>query len=262
VGGPARSAMILPRLRDAMPELRIGTSGFEYDDWKGRLYPHGLARTEWLPSYAARFSSVELNTTFYGLPDRGTVQRWRDSVPDGFRFALKLSRYGTHMKRLKDPHDWLERFERALSPLGLATGPILVQLPPRWHRDPERLAAFLDAVPCAWRIAVEVRDPDWLHRDVYAVLRQYAAALCIHDLLEHHPRPLTADWVYLRFHGPDRRAPYVGSYSSQALSGAARRLRRHLQAGRDVYAYFNNDDSGHAVANALALKRYLDDAGT
>jgi uncharacterized protein YecE (DUF72 family) len=242
-----------------MPELHIGTSGYQYDDWRGRLYPQGLARTDWLSYYAARFSSVELNTTFYGLPDRSTVQRWRDSVPDGFRFALKLSRYGTHMKRLKDAHDWLERFERALSPLGPTMGPILAQLPPRWHRDPERLAAFLDAVPRDWRIAVEVRDPDWLHRDVYAVLRLHAAALCSHDLLRQHPRLLTAEWVYLRFHGPDQRARYAGSYSAQALSGAARRLRRQLRAGRDVYAYFNNDVGGHAVVNALDLKRYLDD---
>jgi uncharacterized protein YecE (DUF72 family) len=243
-----------------MPELRIGTSGYEYDDWQGRLYPRGLARTEWLAYYAARFSSVELNTTFYGLPQRSTVRRWRDSVPDGFRFALKLSRYGTHMKRLRDPRDWLERFERAISPLRPAMGPILVQLPPRWHRDPERLAAFLDAVPGDWRMAVEVRDPDWLHREVYAVLREHGAALCTHDLIDHHPRLLTADWVYLRLHGPDRRERYAGSYSPQALSGAARRLRRHLQAGRDAYVYFNNDVGGHAVANALDLKRYLDDA--
>jgi uncharacterized protein YecE (DUF72 family) len=242
-----------------MAELRIGTSGFEYDEWRGRFYPSGLARTGWLAHYLARFSSVELNTTFYGLPARGTVRRWRDSVPDDFRFAVKLSRYGTHMKRLKDPRDWLERFERAVGPLGPTLGPVLVQLPPRWHRDPERLARFLDAVPRDWRVAVEVRDADWLHRAVYAVLREHAAALCIHDLLDRHAQLVTTDWVYFRFHGPDRRAPYTGSYSAQALAGAARRLKRHLEAGRDVYAYFNNDSRGHAVRNALDLKRYLDD---
>lgn len=242
-----------------MPELRIGTSGYEYDGWRGRLYPRRLDRDEWLGHYASRFSSVELNTTFYGLPDEATVRRWREAVPGDFRFAVKLSRYGSHMKRLKDPREWLERFEGAVSPLGRHLGPVLAQLPPRWHRDPERLAGFLEAAPDSWRICVEVRDPDWLHRSVYEVLREHGAALCIHDLLEDHPRLTTADWVYLRFHGPDRRKPYTGSYAPQALSGAARRIRRHLDEGRDVYAYFNNDDSGHAVEDALDLKRYLDD---
>lgn len=241
------------------PELRIGTSGYEYAHWQGRLYPDGLERGERLSWYARHFSTVELNTTFYGLPDRSAVERWRDSVPRGFRFALKLSRYGTHMKRLRDPHEWIERFEKAVSPLGPALGPVLVQLPPRWHRDPERLDAFLDAAPGRWRVSVEVRDPDWLHDTVYAVLREHRAALCIHDLLEDHPRMVTADWVYLRFHGPDPSRKYTGSYTPQALSGAARRIRRHLGAGRDVYAYFNNDNDGHAVEDALDLKRYLGD---
>lgn len=241
------------------PELRIGTSGYEYDDWQGRLYPDDLDRGGRLAWYSRHFSSVELNTTFYGLPERDTVERWRDAVPRGFRFAAKLSRYGTHMKRLRDPHDWLERFERAVSPLGQALGPVLVQLPPRWHRDPERLDRFLGAVPGGWRICVEVRDPDWLHRSVYHVLREHGAALCIHDMIEDHPRIVTADWIYLRFHGPDPRRKYQGSYTPQALSGAACRIRRHLGAGRDVYAYFNNDVEGHAVEDALDLKRYLDD---
>ncbi len=240
-----------------MPELHIGTSGYEYDDWRGQFYPPELDGRDRLAHYASRFSSVELNTTFYGLPDRSTVQRWRDSVPDGFRFAVKLSRYGTHMKRLKDPHDWLERFEHAVSPLGETLGPVLVQLPPRWHRDPERLARFLEAVPGAWRISVEVRDPDWLHRSIYGTLREHHAALCIHDMLERHPRMVTAEWVYLRFHGPDPHEKYTGSYSPQALSGAARRIRGHLDAGRDVYAYFNNDIGGNAVKDALDLKRFL-----
>lgn len=240
-----------------MPELHIGTSGYEYDDWRGRLYPRELDRRDWLAHYASRFSSVELNTTFYGLPDRSTVEHWRDSVPDGFRFAVKLSRYGTHMKRLKDPQDWLQRFEQAISPLGETLGPVLVQLPPRWHRDPERLERFLDAVPGAWRITLEVRDPDWLHQSIYDTLREHHAALCVHDMLEQHPRVVTAEWVYLRFHGPDPREKYAGSYSPQALSGAARRIRGHLGAGRDVYAYFNNDIGGNAVEDALDLERFL-----
>lgn len=240
-----------------MPRLLIGTSGYEYDDWLGRFYPTGLSRPDHLRYYASRFSTVELNTTFYGLPDRRTVRRWRGSVPNDFVFTVKLSRYGTHLKRLSDPQDWLARFEQAVSPLGPTLGPVLVQLPPRWHRAPERLDAFLGAAPDHWRITVEVRDPDWLHRSVYDVLRRHEAALCIHDLLEDHPRIVTADFVYLRFHGPDPRHRYAGSYGPQALSGAARRIRRHLEGGLDVYAYFNNDVDAHAIGNALDLARYV-----
>jgi uncharacterized protein YecE (DUF72 family) len=240
-----------------MPRLRIGTSGFEYDDWRGRFYPTELPPPDRLRYYADRFSTVELNTTFYGLPEGRTVRRWRGSVSDDFVFAVKLSRYGTHLKRLGDPQDWLARFEQAVSPLGPTLGPVLVQLPPRWHRAPERLNAFLRTTPDDWRIAVEVRDPDWLHRSVYDVLRRHGAALCIHDLLEDHPRIATADFVYLRFHGPDRRQKYSGSYGPRALSGAARRIRRHLHDGLDVYAYLNNDICGHAVGNALDLARYV-----
>lgn len=128
-----------------------------------------------------------------------------------------------------------------------------MQLPPHWHVDCARLDAFLRAAPKRYRWAVELRDPSWLIGDVYAILRTHGAALCIHDLIEHHPRSTTASWVYFRFHGDH----YSGSYSHQALSGAARRIRAHLQAGRDVYAFFNNDIGGHAVRNAADLRRYL-----
>lgn len=240
-----------------MTDLRIGTSGYQYDGWRGVLYPHGLAREHWLDRYAEVFSTVELDGTFYGLPDRETVRRWRDQVPDDFVFAAKMSRYGTHMKHLWDPREWLDRFLAAVEPLGDSLGPVLVQLPPRWHRDVDRLAGFLEAWPDDRRVAIELRDPDWLDASVYQVLKEHGAALCIHDLIEDHPRLVTTDWVYLRFHGPHAGRPYTGSYSPQALSGAARRIRRHLGAGRDVYAYFNNDSQGHAVRNAGDLQRYL-----
>jgi uncharacterized protein YecE (DUF72 family) len=121
------------------------------------------------------------------------------------------------------------------------------------------LACLLDAVPEGLRVAVELRDPSWLCRPVYRILRDHCAALCIHDLVEHHPRVVTADWVYLRFHGPNPENRYTGAYSARTLAGAARRIRRHLDEGRDVYAYFNNDVAGHAVRDALRLKRYLED---
>lgn len=221
------------------------------------LYPREVRREGWLAHYARSFDSVELDGTFYGLPRQETVQRWRGQVPPDFLFTAKLSRYGTHLKRLRDPEDWLRRFLDAMEPLGPALGPILVQLPPRWHRDLDRLTGFLEALPADRRFAVEFRDRDWFHASVYQALRAHGVALCIHDLVAHHPRLVTADWVYLRFHGPSRAHPYTGRYPVQALSGAARRIRAHLEAGRDAFVYFDNDADGAAVLDALRLSRYL-----
>jgi uncharacterized protein YecE (DUF72 family) len=142
--------------------------------------------------------------------------------------------------------------------LGPALGPVLAQLPPRWDADPERLDAFLAAAPRSWRLAVEVRDPRWLRDDVYEILRRHGAALVVHDLIDRHPWVVTADWVYLRFHGPRPGDPYQGSYSPQALTAASRRIQRERAAGRDVYAYFNNDLGGAALRDAQALRRYCD----
>jgi uncharacterized protein YecE (DUF72 family) len=234
-------------------KLFIGTSGYQYDDWRGRFYPSDLPKSAWFAHYAEHFDAVELNATFYRLPEASTFDRWRNAAPAGFCYALKFSRYGTHMKKLKDPGGPIELFVERARLLGPTLGPILVQLPPRWHVDVGRLRAFLEAVPKHYRWAIELRDPSWLCEDVYALLRKHGAALCVHDLIERHPRVQTADWVYLRFHG-DR---YSGSYSPQALSAAARRVRAHLANGRDVYAFFNNDVGGHAVRNAADLRRYV-----
>jgi len=232
--------------------LRIGTSGYQYDHWSGRFYPEGLPKTRWFDHYASQFDTVEINNTFYHLPKATTFDSWRERAPDGFCYALKFSRYGTHLKHLKDPEDsigtFLERAER-LEPF---LGPILVQLRPHWHADPERLDRFLDAAPPDHAWAVEFRDPSWLCDDVYDVLKRHEAALCIHDMIPDHPRVQTAGWIYLRFHG----AGYGGSYPHQALSAEAQRIREHLDAGTDVYAYFNKDAEGFAVTNAADLRRY------
>ena len=155
---------------------------------------------------------------------------------------------------MKDASDTIGLFVERARVLGPKLGPILVQLPPRWRVNPDRLAAFLEAAPKKYRWAIEVRDPSWLCEDVYALLRKHRAALCIHDLIERHPRVRTASWVYLRFHGNH----YTGSYSSQALSAAARRVRGALAEGHDVYAFFNNDIGGHAIHNAIDLRRYVE----
>jgi uncharacterized protein YecE (DUF72 family) len=235
--------------------LRVGTSGYQYRHWKGHFYPRDLPTSQWFDHYAGRFDTVEINNTFYGLPEPRTFDAWRAAAPPGFLFALKYSRFATHMKRLKEPEAALRPFLERAERLGHLLGPILVQLPPRWSVDPGRLDAFLRVAPCRHRrFAVELRDPSWLCDEVFDVLRRRRVALVIHDLLEDHPVALTASWTYLRFHG--RR--YGGRYSRQALSGQARRIRRWRRRGYDVFAYFNNDVGGHAPRNAADLRRYAE----
>ena len=239
-----------------MGRCRVGTSGYQYDHWRGRFYPAGLAKREWFAWYAERFDSVEINNTFYRLPEASTFDAWRKAAPGGFCFALKFSRYGSHLKKLKDPRRSLGTFLRRARRLGNRLGPILVQLPPHWGPDAERLARFLAVASGRERWAVEFREPAWLCETIYDVLRDHGAALCVHDLLESHPREVTAPWVYLRFHG----VHYGGSYSRQRLAAEARRIADHRRSGLDVYAYFNNDRGGHAVRNAADLRRYVEKA--
>ncbi len=234
-------------------ELRIGTSGYQYEHWRGVFYPRGLPKTRWFEHYARHFDTVEVNNTFYGLPAPATFDRWRAAAPAGFLYALKYSRYGTHIKRLKDPEAHLSVFLERAERLGPLLGPILVQLPPAWGPAVERLAAFLETAPARQRWAVEFRDARWLCEEVYSVLREHNAALCIHDLIDEHPWVVTADWLYLRFHG----VGYAGRYPLHVLRSRAVRVMEHLRAGRDVFAYFNNDIEGYAVANARELREFL-----
>ncbi len=231
----------------------VGTSGYQYDHWTGVFYPKDLSKKHWFAYYAEHFDTVEINNTFYRLPDASVFDSWYEETPRGFCYALKFSRYGTHIKRLKDPEEPVQRFvERAVRLKG-HLGPVLVQLPPRWNKNPERLAAFLDVLPRKYRWTVEFRDPSWLCEEVFRLLEAHGVALCIHDMIADHPRRITTDWTYLRFHGDH----YTGCYSPQFLTAQARRIGEHLAEGLDVYAYFNNDDRGYAVRNAADLRRYL-----
>lgn len=236
-------------------ELRIGTSGWQYDDWQGIFYPVGLPKNQWFSYYAQHFDTVEVNNTFYNLPSHDTFDAWHDQAPPGFRYALKFSRYGTQMKKLKGPDATIGRFMERAQRLKSFLGPVLVQLPPHWKRNAERLEGFLAAAPAGVRWAVEFRDASWLHDEVFGILRRYGAALVIHDLIDDHPKEATADWVYLRFHGVD----YSHDYSPQALAGIAGWAGGFLRQGLDVYAYFNNDYHGYAVNNARDLRRYMED---
>jgi uncharacterized protein YecE (DUF72 family) len=229
-----------------------------YKDWRGPVYPRTLPQREWFGYYATQFDTVEINSTFYRLPSVDTAEQWARQAPPGFLYSLKLGAFGSHRMKLRDAASWLPNHLDRAARLGPACGPTLVQLPPRWHRNAERLDEFLTVAPRSTRWAVEVRDPSWLHEDVFAVLEHHGAALCIHDLLPQHPWRLTTDWTYVRFHGPDALAEkYTGRYGGRRLWRAAQRLDEWLERGVDVYAYFNNDYRGDAVDDARWLRDRL-----
>jgi uncharacterized protein YecE (DUF72 family) len=236
-------------------ELRVGCSGWSYDDWRGLVYPTDLPRSRWFDHYQSLFDTVELNATFYRLPKASTVERWAATARPGFLYAVKLGAFGSHRMKLRDAGSWLPNHLDRVQRLGEHLGPTLVQLPPRWKRNVERLEEFLGHLPESMRWAVELRDPSWLHDDVFDALRRHGVALCLHDLLADHPLEFTAGWTYVRFHGPDAIAdPYRGSYGSERLGEWAERLAARVAAGHDVYAYFNNDIEARAVGDAAELR--------
>lgn len=238
---------------------RIGCSGWSYRHWRGPVYPADMPARGWFAEYAARFDSVELNNTFYRLPTGAAVRAWRDAAPDDFVYALKLGSFGSHRMKLRDAASWLPNHVERARLLGPALGPTLVQMPPRWRRNAERLDEMLRAAPRDMRWAVEMREPSWLDDEVFAVLEAHDAALCVHDLLADHPFRLTTDWTYVRCHGPYGAArKYQGRYGPQRLEPLAARLEELLGQGVDVYCYFNNDDSGYAVLDAAWLAERLD----
>jgi uncharacterized protein YecE (DUF72 family) len=235
----------------------IGTSGWSYKHWRGPFYPSGMTKgIDQLRFYAERFDTVEVNGTFYRLIEVDTFRRWREATPPGFVFACKGSRYLTHMKRLKDAEQGVGRFFERVEALEDKLGPIVFQLPGRFKPDRARLAGFLDALPRRHRCAFEFRDPRWFEPDILEVLAARNVALCLYEFAgQEAPLEVTADFVYIRLHGPE--GPYQGVYSDQALRTWAKRIGEWVKDGRDVYCYFDNDDRGFAPKNALRLKELL-----
>ncbi len=237
--------------------IHIGTSGWHYRHWSGPFYPPELNARGFLPYYAERFDTVEINNTFYQLPSHETFVQWREAVPDGFLFAVKANRYITHMKKLKEPQKPVDRFLTAVRELQHKLGPILFQLPPNWRANVERLRAFLDALPTGYTYAFEFRDPSWFEGRVYGLLREYGAAFCIHDLAgQGSPEVITTDTIFVRMHGPT--GPYQGSYTAEKLAYQARALSAWAAQGSQVYCYFNNDVQGYAPQNALQLREMIE----
>jgi len=233
-------------------QVRIGTSGWSYDDWVGPFYPEGLSAEERLGHYAKTFDAVEINNTFYQLPEKKALRRWRDTPGADFLFACKASRFTTHMKKLKDPKPSTARFFDAVDALGRKLGPILFQLPPNWRCNAERLGCFLEALPPGHRYAFEFRDASWHVDAVLELLREHEAAWCIWDMGgERSPLHVTTDLAYIRLHGP--HAAYRGSYDGRTLSGWTKRIAAWLDDGIDVHCYFDNDEKGYAPKDAQRL---------
>jgi uncharacterized protein YecE (DUF72 family) len=239
-----------------MAEIRVGTSGWHYKHWLGKFYPEKLRPAEMLAFYCRHFDSVEINNSFYRLPKPGMFASWREATPKNFLFAVKGSRFITHNKKLKDPENALDNLIPRALELGKKLGPILWQLPPQWRVNLERLEEFLRALPRDLRFTFEFREPSWLTEEVYRILERYNAAFCIYDLARFHsPILTTADFAYVRLHGPGDK--YQGSYSDAQLEQWARQAESWYALGKDVYIYFDNDQAAYAAHNAVTLKNLL-----
>lgn len=237
-------------------EVRIGTSGWHYEHWRGVFYPPGLRPGDRLRFYCRSFDTVEINNSFYRLPGEATVRQWKETVPDGFVFSVKGSRFITHMRKLRDVGAPLSTFLERVGILGDRLGPILFQLPPGWGLNLPRLREFLELLPAGHRYAFEFRDPSWFDPGVYRELERAGSAFCQYQLGETvSPPVVTADFVYVRLHGPG--GPYQGRYGEEGLKPWLDRMEGYLREGLDLYCYFDNDERGYAVMDAMLLKRLL-----
>jgi len=234
--------------------IRIGTSGWHYGHWAGPFYPADLPKDKWLEYYAKNFDTVEINNTFYHLPKPPALKRWHNLTPKNFLYAVKASRYITHIKKLKDVSEELTRFLGLAALLGRKLGLVLYQLPPSLHKDLDRLESFVRLLPKEQAAVFEFRHESWYCEDTYKLLGKFNVGFCIHDLsgLES-PRVVTADIIYVRFHGTTGR--YSGCYSKSMLANWAKWLQDHAKNVRSIYVYFNNDQAAYAVQNAKMLKQ-------
>jgi uncharacterized protein YecE (DUF72 family) len=209
-----------------------------------------------LAHYVEKFDTVELNNTFYKLPAKTSISNWRDSTPSDFLFAVKGSRFLTHMKKLRDAEQGLNRFLEAVGVLGAKLGPVLFQLPPNWQVDKDRLASFLEFFPRELRCAFEFRNPSWDTKQIYDLLARYNAGYCIFDLAGYRsPTEVTAKFTYVRLHGPGGK--YQGTYKDGELGKWARQIEKWRKTLSAIYVYFDNDDSGCAPRDGLRLKSMI-----
>ena len=236
-------------------KVHIGTSGWTYDDWLDRFYPRGEKKLSRLQQYARTFRSVEINASFYRMPTPRAMETWLAETPDDFVFTAKTSRFITHRKRLREPEIHIPIFYGRIWGLAPKLGALLIQLPPNFRCDVERLGAFVDLLP-PQRYALEFRHDSWWTEEVYAFLREKDLAFCQYHLAGVlSPDVVTADFVYLRLHGPG--AAYKGSYDDATLQDWTQRIGRWRDEGRDVFAYFDNDEKAYAAEDARRLQEML-----
>ncbi|HEY8964161.1 MAG TPA: DUF72 domain-containing protein [Alphaproteobacteria bacterium] len=233
--------------------IRIGTSGWNYDGWLGSFYPEGTKQKDLLKTYSTHFKTTEVNNSFYNLPEVKTAKNWYAQTPKDFVFAVKASRFITHMKKLKVDKDSIKRFFTFADALEEKLGPILFQLPPRWKANPERLKTFLKALPKSHRYAFELRDQTWLNDEIFEILHKHNACHCIYDFKGFEsPENITADFAYLRLHGMHKQA-YSGNYSVPRLKKYAGWIKDWQKNKLDVFVYFDNDQKAHAPKDAHRL---------
>ena len=245
------SRSILASCGKVKPKYYIGTSGWHYDWWREVFYPAKLPRSRWLEFYSSHFPTVELNNSFYRLPSERAFDNWRDQTPEGFVFAVKVSRFITHIKRLKEVEEPLETFLSRARHLNEKLGPLLYQLPPNMHRNEGRLEAFLKILPGGLEHVFEFRHESWFDDRVFELLRKYNCGFCSFDMPGMScPLVATADFAYIRFHGSS--GLYYSCYSDEELRDWAERISGLGGVGK-VYIYFNNDAEGYAIQNARGL---------
>ena len=238
--------------------LHVGTSGWNYGDWKGIFYPENLRSKDYLRFYAERFATTEVNYSFYHLPRPSTYQNWAGMTPEGFLFAVKASRHITHVRRLRDVGEEWRKFLDNTTALGAKLGQVLLQFPPSMRADGKLLRQFLELErPEAVKLACEFRHASWFDPEVLEILREHETALVIAQSERYPQAPAlpTAAFMYLRFHGPGQL--FASRYSDRELEEWAGKISNWLEAGRTVYAYFNNDVDGHAIENAQTLLKLV-----
>jgi uncharacterized protein YecE (DUF72 family) len=236
--------------------IYIGTSGWHYKHWKGTFYPESIHDAEQFAYYSRQFKTVEINNSFYQLPEISTFKAWKKGAPSGFIYSVKANRYITHMKKLKKDKRSLNKFLSGVDYLEETLGPILFQLPPKWKINAERLEEFLENLPKNYRYTFEFREHSWNNEIIYDLLRKYNCAYCIYEL-EHFLTPtlVTADFVYVRLHGPGNK--YQGSYTTPQLKKWATHCMNWQKEKKDVYIYFDNDQAGYAAFNAQKLAELI-----
>lgn len=240
-----------------MSDVKVGCSGFLFDDWKGTFYPDELSRRQWLGYYCKKFQTVELDVTFYKLPEKETFSRWHSETPENFTISLKGSRFITHVKKLKSPLEPLDVFFLRATALKEKFGVVLWQFPPDFKADLEKLRVFLEALsPYKIRNTFEFRDKSWINKKVISLLEKNNMGLCISDWPEFlNDLPATTDFVYMRRHGIDGKG--ASCYNTEQLKADAKMINKFLKQGKDVFIYFNNDAFGHAPNNAEQLRNIL-----